>query len=77
MAGTYKQAAPALPGSALTPLNFVDLFSGCGGFSLGLEWAGLKCLAAIDFNEPAIETFRLNHPNVPHALVKDLTKFSP
>ena len=77
MAGTYKQAAPALPGSALTPLNFVDLFSGCGGFSLGLEWAGLKCLAAIDFIEPAIETFRLNHPKVPHALVKDLTKFSP
>lgn len=59
------------------PLTFLDLFSGCGGFSLGLQWAGLKCLAAIDFNEPAIATFKANHPDVPHALVRDLTKFRP
>lgn len=58
-------------------LTFIDLFSGCGGFSLGLEWAGLRCLAAIDFNESAIETFGRNHPEVPVALVKDLTKFAP
>jgi len=58
-------------------LTFLDLFSGCGGFSLGLESAGLKCLAAIDFNEPAIQTFKMNHPGVPHALVRDLTKFHP
>ena len=60
-----------------TALTFIDLFSGCGGFSLGLEWSGLKCLAAADFNESAIETFRANHPDVPHALVRDLTKFRP
>lgn len=59
------------------PLTYLDLFSGCGGFSLGLEWAGLKCLAAIDFNESAIGTYRANNPSVPHALVKDLTKFPP
>lgn len=58
-------------------LTYVDLFSGCGGFSLGLEWAGLRCLAAVDFNAPAIETFKANHPQVPHALVKDLTAFRP
>ena len=58
-------------------LTYLDLFSGCGGFSLGLAWAGLKCLAAIDFNEAAIRTYRANNPTVPHALVKDLTKFSP
>lgn len=62
---------------APTLLTFVDLFSGCGGFSLGLEWAGLKCLAAIDFNQAAIDTLRTNHPEIPHALVRDLTKFSP
>lgn len=59
------------------PLTYLDLFSGCGGFSLGLEWAGLKCLAAIDFNAAAIDTFKANHPNVAHALVRDLTKFKP
>jgi len=59
------------------PLTFLDLFSGCGGFSLGLQWAGLRCLAAIDLNESAIETFKRNHPDVPVAMVKDLTKFAP
>ena len=62
---------------ALDSLSFIDLFSGCGGFSLGLEWAGLRCLAAIDSNESAIGTFKRNHPEVAVALVKDLTKFSP
>lgn len=59
------------------PLTFIDLFSGCGGFSLGLQWSGMQCLAAIDFNESAIDTFKRNHPEVPLALVKDLTKFAP
>lgn len=62
---------------AAEPLTFLDLFSGCGGFSLGLNWAGLRCLAAIDSNESAIETFKSNHPEVPVTLVKDLTKFAP
>ncbi|MGB4063333.1 MAG: DNA cytosine methyltransferase [Azonexus sp.] len=61
----------------LRQLTCLDLFSGCGGFSLGLEWAGVKCIAAVDFNAHAIETFKANHPGVPHALVQDLTKFRP
>jgi len=63
--------------TAAKQLTFVDLFSGCGGFSLGLQWADMRCLAAIDHNESAIETFKRNHPEVPVALVKDLTKFTP
>jgi DNA (cytosine-5)-methyltransferase 1 len=42
---------------ALPELTFIDLFCGCGGFSLGLERAGLHCLAAIDISPEAIETF--------------------
>jgi site-specific DNA-cytosine methylase len=34
-------------------LRFIDLFCGCGGFSLGMERAGLQCLAAVDFNPEA------------------------
>ncbi|OYV05577.1 MAG: DNA (cytosine-5-)-methyltransferase [Verrucomicrobiales bacterium VVV1] len=60
-----------------TPYTFLDLFCGCGGFSLGLERAGLKCLGAVDFNHEAIEVFRANFKKVPHALEKDLTAFSP
>lgn len=58
-------------------LTCIDLFCGCGGFSLGMERAGFTVLAAIDFNPEAISVFRKNFPKVPHALHKDLTKFLP
>jgi DNA (cytosine-5)-methyltransferase 1 len=38
----------------MSRLTFIDLFCGCGGFSLGLLRAGLTGLAAIDFNSEAI-----------------------
>ncbi len=44
------------------PLNFIDLFSGAGGLSCGLEMAGLKCLLGVDFDRDAIKTFKKNHP---------------
>lgn len=43
--------------------TFIDLFSGCGGLSFGLEKAGMKCLLGVDNNKDAIESFKLNHPN--------------
>lgn len=46
-----------------TSLNFIDLFSGCGGFSYGMEMAGHKCLLGVDFDKDAINTFQLNHQN--------------
>lgn len=57
--------------------NYIDLFCGCGGFSLGLKRAGLNCLAAIDNNPKAIAAFKENFPHVPHALERDLTVFTP
>ncbi|HBE22636.1 MAG TPA: DNA cytosine methyltransferase [Verrucomicrobiales bacterium] len=57
--------------------TFIDLFCGCGGFSLGLERAGFKGLAAIDFNPEAVQVFQANFRKIPHILEKDLTKFSP
>jgi DNA (cytosine-5)-methyltransferase 1 len=62
---------------AIDDISLIDLFSGCGGFSLGMEWAGFTCRAAIDFEKAAIETFQVNHDNVSLALCRDLTKFSP
>jgi len=65
--------------------TFIDLFSGCGGFTLGMLRAGFDCLAAIDFNAQAVATLKANladksHPDftpVRHALEKDLTQFPP
>jgi len=58
-------------------LTYIDLFCGCGGFSLGLDRAGLIGLAAIDFNKEAIEVFQKNLPQIPHILEADLTKLTP
>jgi len=43
-------------------VSFIDLFSGAGGFSCGLEMAGFECKLGVDFNKDAIETFKANHP---------------
>lgn len=43
--------------------TFIDLFSGCGGLSHGLEMAGHKCLLGVDANKDAIDSFALNHPH--------------
>lgn len=42
-----------------------------------MELAGLKCLAAIDFNEEAIAVFKKNLAHVPQILKSDVTKFKP
>ncbi len=57
--------------------TFIDLFSGCGGFSIGLEQAGMTCLAGIDNNALAISTFKANHSENTLALVKDIIEFRP
>ena len=64
-------------GFGMQKLTYIDLFCGCGGFSLGLERAGLTGLAAIDFNPEAITVFQKNFPLFPHALERDLTAFPP
>lgn len=58
-------------------LTFIDLFCGCGGFTLGLEQAGLQCLAALDFNEEAIAVFKKNLPQVLQTLKINVTKLAP
>lgn len=60
-----------------TPLNFIDLFCGCGGFTVGMERAGFKCLAAIDFNAEAVATMQANLSHIIHVLHRDLTVFTP
>ena len=38
----------------------LDLFSGCGGMSLGFQNAGFQIIAAFDNWKPAINTYKLN-----------------
>ena len=42
------------------PLNYIDLFAGCGGLSLGLYNAGWHGLFAIEKNDDAFLTLSSN-----------------
>lgn len=44
--------------------NFIDLFCGSGGLSLGFIQEGFNVNLACDFDSSCIETYRFNHPNI-------------
>lgn len=43
----------------------ISTFAGCGGSSLGYSMAGFRELLAIEWDNNAVETFKLNFPDVP------------
>lgn len=46
-------------------IHTLDLFSGAGGFTLGLENSGMKSIGAIELDRFAAETFQSNFKDVP------------
>lgn len=62
----------------VTPLesySVLELFAGAGGLAIGLEKAGLKCVALNEIDKWACETLRHNRPNW-NVLEGDVTDFS-
>ena len=57
-------------------MKVIDLFAGCGGFSLGFQMAGFKSSLAIEIDQWASETYSYNHPKIP-VLTKDIRKINP
>ena len=56
-------------------MKVLDLFSGIGGFSLGLEAAGFETAAFCEYDQEAQKVLRKNWPNVPiFSDVRTLTK---
>jgi DNA (cytosine-5)-methyltransferase 1 len=55
--------------------DVVSLFSGCGGSSLGYEWAGGKIRLAVDNDADAVATYRANFRGTPvyYGNVEDLS----
>lgn len=60
----------------LSKPTVVDLFCGCGGISWGLAQAGFDILAGVDFWQPALKTFALNHRKT-LPIFADLTELTP
>lgn len=54
--------------------RILDLFCGAGGFSYGMHKTGkFDTVVAVDFNESATHTFKMNMPNT-HMITGDITK---
>lgn len=57
------------------PLRVLDLFAGCGGFSLGFQAAGCEITAAVEFDVDAARSHGANfHPgDARHSIARDIT----
>lgn len=53
----------------------ISTFAGCGGSSLGYQLAGFRELLAVEWDDNAVATFKLNFPDVPvyHGDIHKLT----
>lgn len=56
-----NQKTAIKPGNLPTAL---DLFCGCGGLTQGLKKAGFNVLGAVDIDVLAMDTYKINHPEV-------------
>lgn len=59
---TYRNDAP----------TSIDLFSGCGGLTLGFSMAGVRSILASDIDENCAKTFQRNFPETPF-ICKDIS----
>jgi DNA (cytosine-5)-methyltransferase 1 len=77
--GYYYKGEPIIrPGkiSKSKKPTVVELFSGCGGTSLGFEMADYEIAVGCDIHLPSIETFHANHPNSA-TILGDIKKVNP
>ncbi|MCL8251354.1 DNA cytosine methyltransferase [Aeromicrobium fastidiosum] len=57
--------------------RLVDLFSGCGGITLGMERAGFRSLAGVEIDEHAARTYANNFHTGSVGVAHDITTLDP
>ncbi len=57
-----------------TPFTFVDLFAGIGGFRIGFERVGGRCIYSVEWDKYAQKTYKAWFGEVPHG---DIRKIRP
>ena len=58
----------------MNKIKFIDLFSGIGGFRLGLESIGAKCVFSAEVDEHAVNMYKANFGDNAYC---DITKVNP
>lgn len=72
--GTLPIEAPlaAQPSPSLLPFTFIDLFAGIGGFRLGLQKAGGRCIFSCEWDAHAQKTYRAWFGETPFGDIREL-----
>jgi DNA (cytosine-5)-methyltransferase 1 len=56
-----------------SPLEFIDLFAGLGGFRVALESLGLKCVFSSDIDKDAQDAYEENHGDRPAGDIRNIS----
>lgn len=69
----FQRLAPAAePTPGKLPFTFVDLFAGIGGFRLGLQRAGGRCLFTCEWDRYAQKTYNAWFGDMPHGDIREI-----
>ena len=61
-----------LPDSGAMPFRFIDLFAGIGGFRLGLEQNGGKCVFTSEWDKYSQKTYKAWYGDMPHGDIREI-----
>lgn len=75
MKSTAERTKQPKSKNAKSPIA-IDLFSGAGGTTLGLQMAGFSVKGAVEIDSFAAETYRANHPKI-HLWQQDILTLPP
>jgi len=60
----------------MAQFTFIDLFSGIGGFRMGLEACGGKCVFSCEKDKYAVQTYKANFDCFNHVIHNDITQLN-